>query len=571
MPTSAVRVPACDSCALPARVPDQACQISVLRPELTSWPCTADNAINGIPACADDMVLNKYMRDEWGFSGWVISDANAVIKVFMDTDGGHMYAPNASAAAATAMKGGCDIAFGEGFGDSLSEAVADGQLPHPTLLVAARRALGVRMRSGDFDPPSVVPWAANADPAVVDGLAHHQLAREVAAASYVLLKHTRYGALALPLYDKTAMSIAVIGPAADDALALINRYTGSPKHVVTMLEGIKTRAEQGEANVTVDHDSGMGANASSAVALCKRSTVAVVVLTATPEGESKDRTTLALPTEQASLLRALSQTGTPLVVVVVSGGPVDVEMAETDPHVIAIIQAGQGGMEGGSALARLLFGDQDFSGALATAVYRESWSGASDFMQMGWRPGPNAISSGGPAPAPPPSPSLGRGHRYLNASSSKQHVLYPFGYGLSYTGWNVRLTGLSEPTISAAELKKGKVISVGVSAQNALNTRAGATDKTVLVYVRRRDDPRADAPVRWLLGFAKLRAVAPGTSATAHVDITSERMARWTAAAAGGGTGGFAQQPGSYEVWVESARGGGQMVPSQPMRFTITK
>jgi beta-glucosidase len=230
---------------------------------------------------------------------------------------------------------------------------------------------------------------------VLDSAGHHALAHEAAVKSFVLLKRVAAPTPAaggmrsvgsataemmaavtvhLPLSDATPATIAVIGPAADNRAALINRYTGSPTNVTTMLGGIRARAAAAPANITVGYAS--GSDVSAAVALAARSTVAVVVLTANPEGESRDRDELGLPSDQAALLRALltrshsdATSVTPIVLVMVSGGPVDVGLdAETNPNVIAVIQAGQGGEEAGSALASLLFGDVDFSGRLASTV-----------------------------------------------------------------------------------------------------------------------------------------------------------------------------------------------------------
>jgi beta-glucosidase len=114
------------------------------------------NAVNGVPACADGVLLNHWFRDTWGFSGFVISDANAVKKIDIDSDGGHHYAPNASAAAAAALAGGCDVSYGAGFGSDLSDAVSAGECGRAAVEVAARRTLEIRMRAGDFDPPDVV-------------------------------------------------------------------------------------------------------------------------------------------------------------------------------------------------------------------------------------------------------------------------------------------------------------------------------------------------------------------------------------------------------------------------------
>ena len=211
-----------------------------------------------------------------------------------DGDGGHNYAHNDSGAAAMGLKGGCDIAIHLGFGSDLTSAFEEGLCTQSDLQATARRTLGVRMRSGDFDPPFVVSWS-DINSSVLESDAHHLLAREVASASFVLLKH-RPNPLGfqLPLSDKLS-SIAVIGRAGNSTRALIGRgsYTGQPKQVTTILQGLQGRASD---TTTVEYND--GDNISTAMSLVANSTAAIVCLTPFGEGEMHDRSNISLPEEQ---------------------------------------------------------------------------------------------------------------------------------------------------------------------------------------------------------------------------------------------------------------------------------
>lgn len=276
---------------------------------------------------------------------------------------------------------------------------------------------------------------------------------------------------------------------------------------------------------------------------------AVVVLTGYSEGESRDREALGLPVDQAAFLAALieqarrgrgergrraaqpaprprrSQTTTPLVLCIISGGAVDPSPAPGSMRVPAILALFNGGMEAGAGAADVLFGAVNPSGALAATVYRAAWAGASDFLDMGLRSGP------------------GRGHRYLTPAAAADYVLYPFGWGLSYTTWAATVTAVSPATISAAALAAGANVSVSVSLRNS-GTLAGS--RVVIAALSRVDAPAAEAwPVQWLprAGFAKAHGVAAQAVVDVHLTITARDLSRWDAAAHA-----FVVQPGAFNV-----------------------
>jgi beta-glucosidase len=185
------------------------------------------NAINGPPACADTFLLQKTLRDQWGFHGYVTSDCGAVDDIFS----GHHFAPDLEHASALAVKAGTDTTCGDEY-VTLVKAVKDGLIKESEIDTAVKRLFTARMRLGMFDPPTDVPF--NQIPmSEVNSPAHRQLALRAARESIVLLKNN--GILPLKPSVKT---IAVIGPNAESLPAIEGNYQGVPPHPVLPIDGI---------------------------------------------------------------------------------------------------------------------------------------------------------------------------------------------------------------------------------------------------------------------------------------------------------------------------------------------
>jgi beta-glucosidase len=189
---------------------------------------SAYNRINGESATASQRFLTDILRGQWGFSGYVVSDCGAVDDIFRR----HKIVATAEEAAALSVTRGCDLECGSAF-RALGAAVGRGLIAEAEIDVALHRLVVARMRLGMFDPSDRVPWAEIAAD-VNDAPEHDRLARRVAQSSIVLLKNTGI----LPL-RKNLGTIAVIGPTADDLMALLGNYNGTPSRPVTILEGIR--------------------------------------------------------------------------------------------------------------------------------------------------------------------------------------------------------------------------------------------------------------------------------------------------------------------------------------------
>jgi len=191
----------------------------------------AYNRTNGEPCCASPTLLEKILRQEWGFDGYVVSDCEAIRDIFAN----HKVVATAEEAAAMAVENGCELNCGQVYG-ALLEAVEQGLIAETTIDQAVTRLFTARFRLGMFDPTERVPYAA-IPIEVLNSAQHQELALQVARESIVLLKNE--GDL-LPL-SKEIDSIAVIGPNADDMQILLGNYHGTPVTAVTPLEGIRRK------------------------------------------------------------------------------------------------------------------------------------------------------------------------------------------------------------------------------------------------------------------------------------------------------------------------------------------
>ncbi len=205
-------------------------QTTMVEGKAASTMC-AYNAIDGAPACASDMLLQKTLREQWNFSGFVTSDCWALTDIWK----GHKFASDEEHAAALALRAGTDTSCGPEFA-ALNQALKDKLVSEGEIDTAIKRLFTARFRLGMFDPPQDVPYA-RIPLSEVDSEAHRMQARQVARESIVLLKNAD-GILPLQAKGKT---IAVIGPNATKLESLEGNYNGQPTHPVLPLDGIQAR------------------------------------------------------------------------------------------------------------------------------------------------------------------------------------------------------------------------------------------------------------------------------------------------------------------------------------------
>ena len=419
----------------------------------------AYNRTNGEPCCGSKTLLQDILRDEWGFEGHVVSDCWAV----MDFHENHKITKSEKESAAMAMNNGCDLNCGCAF-RSLRDAVKGGYVEESRLDEAVTRLMETRLKLGMFEEEGTVPFDGISYDRV-DTPQNRALNLKIAEKSLVLLKNENN---LLPLDLEKIGAIGVIGPNAASRKALVGNYEGTASRYVTVLEGIqdyvgdRARVFYSEGcPLHRDKTSGLtaaGARLSEVKAVCEASDVVVAVmgLDADIEGEqgdagnefaSGDKPDLNFPGLQPEVLRIAAESGKPVILVSLTGSAM--AFAWEDAHIPAILQAWYPGAQGGHAVARVLFGESCPEGKLPVTFYRtmEELPEFTDYSMKG------------------------RTYRYM-----QQDALYPFGYGLSYTRFE-----LGEAKALQENIEAGGCVQLDVSIQN---TGAMAGGQTVQVYVK---------------------------------------------------------------------------------------
>jgi beta-glucosidase len=464
--------------------------------------------IDGVPAGADPWLLTEILREWWGFTGTVVSDYWAV--PFLATM--HRVAPDTDSAGAIALAAGIDVELPDtlGFGQGLVEKVRSGGLPEELIDRAARRLLLQKVQLGLLDPDWTPEQSVSPEAGDLDSAENRALARELAERSVILLN----AGTALPLAgtgQPALRRIAAVGPVAGDPRTFMGCYA-YPNHVLPRypdrglgievpsavealraeLPAVEVVHEPGCAVLGQDR-SGFGA----AVAAARDADLCVAyvgdlagMFGSGSSGEGCDADDLRLPGAQDALLAALFDTGTPVVVVVVSGRPY--ALGDIVDRAAGLIQAFMPGEEGGAAIAGVLSGRVVPGGKLPVQIPRLPGGQPATYLQ----------------------PALGSADS-AGISNLDAAALFPFGFGSSYTSFVVDGLRLSETEIST----DGEV-TVAVRVRNT-GSRAG--DEVVQCYLH---DPlaRVARPLRMLIGFVRV-TLEPAAAAEVTFRVHADRAA----------------------------------------------
>ncbi len=443
----------------------------------------AYNRTNGEPCCASPTLLQRTLREEWGFAGHVVSDCGGV----EDFHQHHGITETPEESAALALRNGCDLCCGCVYGH-LGAALEQGLIAVEDIDRAFARMMTARTKLGMFDPPERVRWASIPFE-VVDCEEHRALARRSAEASIVLLKNDG----TLPL-ARDVGAILVVGPNADSRDVMFGNYSGTPSRSVTPLEGIRAAVAPGTkvwyapgCAHTAENKPWLGANdrgIPEALAMAERCDAIVACLGISPQIEGEqgdaynseaagDRTHLDLTGVQDELLAALLETGKPVVVVLMSGSALAATLAHE--RAAAVLHAWYPGEEGGTAIAGVLFGDVCPAGRLPVTFYR-SVADLPDFRDYSME---------------------NRTYRFFRGEP-----LYPFGFGLSYTRFEY-----ANLRVEPAECAPGQDVSLAIDVKNA-GARDG--DEVVQVYLRD-DEATVRVPRHKLVAFARIHIPAGET------------------------------------------------------------
>ncbi|CAF1715895.1 unnamed protein product [Brassica napus] len=309
------------------------------------------NQVNGKPTCADENLLKNTIRGQWQLNGYIVSDCDSVDVFFNQQH----YTATPEEAAAASIKAGLDLDCGPFLAIFTEGAVKKGLLTENDINLALTNTITVQMRLGMFDG-NLGPYA-NLGPRDVCTPIHQHLALEAAHQGIVLLKND---GRSLPLSPTRHRTVAVIGPNSDVTETMIGNYAGwKACAYTTPLQGIskyaRTLHQAGCSGVACAGNQGFGA--AEMAAREADATVLVMGLDQSIEAETRDRTGLLLPGYQQDLVTRVAQASKgPVILVLLSGGPIDVSLAKNNPRVAAIIWAGYPGQAGGAAIADIIFG-----------------------------------------------------------------------------------------------------------------------------------------------------------------------------------------------------------------------
>ena len=462
------------------------------------------NEIDGIPSHANKWLLADVLREEWGFKGAVVSDYFAIREMMTR----HKMFGDLRDAAVRAIEAGVDAETPDGEAYvHLPELVRAGRVPQALLDDSVRRILAMKFDAGLFENPYADARRAEAKTATPDAIA---LAREAARKAMVLLKNDNG---LLPLDEGRIKRLAVLGTHARDTP--IGGYSDEPRHVVSVLEGLQSAAK---GKFEVDYAEAVRITRSrswsadpvdlvpaeenrrliaEAVETARKADVIVMVLgdneqtsrEAWADQHLGDRASLDLIGQQNELAEAIFALGKPTVVLLLNGRPLSVNyLAEKAP---ALIEGWYLGQETGNAVADVLFGRANPGGKLPVSIARSVGQLPVYYNRK---------------------PTSRRGYLF-----DSTQPLYPFGYGLSYTSFEISAPRLARPTVKMGEKAR---VSVDV-----VNTGRRSGDEVVQLYLR--DDlASVTRPLLELKRFERV-TLRPGERRTVTFELTPDDMSFW--------------------------------------------
>ena len=459
------------------------------------------NEIDGVPSHANKWLLRKLLREEWGFNGMVVSDYQGVKEINLL----HSVAEDFKQAAQLAIHAGVNFELPDPFAyPFLVELVEEGSVQESVLDEIVAANLAAKFEMGLFEDPHVDPDHAEK---IVGSDAHSELALESAREVITMLKNE--GNI-VPFDKNKIRTIAVIGPNADREL--LGGYSGIPDKVSTVLQGIEEKAGSrikvlysegckitvggswADDQVMLSNPEKDRARIREAVRASRRSDVVVLAIggneqtsrEAWDSGHMGDRASLELVGMQNELVKAVAATGKPVVVLLFNGRPLNItEINETVPVIFECWYLGQ---ETGAAVADVLFGDYNPGGKLPISFPRS----------VGHIPCYYNYK-----------PSARRGYLFDDVTP-----LYPFGYGLSYTRFELNNLRIEKPVIERDESTSVLV--------DMTNTGDREGYEVVQLYIR---DVYSSVtrPVKELRGFEKI-LLQPGETKTVNLEITPEKL-----------------------------------------------
>ncbi|XP_046577961.1 LOW QUALITY PROTEIN: probable beta-D-xylosidase 5 [Haliotis rubra] len=459
-----------------------------------SFMCSC-NSLNGVPTCASKQLLNDILREEWGFTGYVVSDDTAIENV----QRGHHYANNYVDVVADCVNAGCNLELSGEEQNlaymSMIDAIHQGKLQRKKSGEMVKPLFFTRMRLGEFDPPEMNPYS-KLDLSVIESQAHQMLAIEAAMKSFVLLKNEGN---TLPLkkagyFDK----IAVVGPMANNSFLLFGDYAPDTFHtfVQTPLQGLAKLAQSVNYAAGCDDTFCKHYDAES-IKKAVASTEVIFVCLGTGravESEGNDRYDINLPGYQLQLLQdvAANRNGTPVVLLLFNAGPLNLTWADQSSDIAAILECFFPAQATGEALRRVMINEGP--GSNPAGRLPVTWPAFEDQIF-------NITEYS----------MEGKTYRYF-----KGDPLYPYGYGLSYTQFSY--VYLENPTTITA----GQDLHGMATVSNIGNIDG---DEVIQVYIQwmKATQPTPQLQLAW---FDRVTIHGNG-NIKVNFTVSAESMAVW--------------------------------------------
>ena len=479
---------------------------------------TSFNALNGIPSSANKRLVKGILRDEWGFDGVVISDYQA-----FDEMRAHGYCETEADCAEAAMNASSDIEMMSAcYFKAVPELIESGKLSMEQIDEAVLRVLKLKEEFGLFENP--YSYASEEESDKVHLCEEHRaLARKAAEKSAVLLKNEGV----LPFDEEKVKKIAVIGPLADYGKLDQWGCRGRAEETVTVLQGVKNLFP----GKTVVYSEGCGSNINEtdvsligdAVEAAKGADAVILSVGERPDMscEGKSRMELRLSPAQKALIREVTAVNKNTAVILHTGRPL--VLTDCIDDMPTLVNVWLPGTEGGNAIARLLFGYENFGAKLPMTFPRSEGQ-----LPMSY----NAYKTGRPL-------TNGKWWKgYVSCYFDMPNTpLFPFGYGLSYTDFEI-----SAPSLSKNEIKSGEELEASVTVKNT-GSRAG---ETVLQLYICDEFASLVRPIKELKGFKKI-SLNSGEEQTVSFKVDEDMLKFWSA------NGIFEAESGSFTLWISDS------------------
>lgn len=453
------------------------------------------NAVNGLPTCANP-ALNKTLREDWGFEGYMTSDSDSCACIENGHPTGDWPGPahptNTTDATKQCLMGGTDIDSGGTYHAGLAKAVTDGELDIKYPQLGLTNSYKMRFKMGLFDP-TVDNKYKHIGTEEIGSAPYQEMSKNAARKGMVLLKQG-------PLPFKKGKSTAVIGQSVTDTMAYTGNYdgplcaTGSARCFPNLVDGVNATNKGGLTTYYSGTDPAKGAAAAKAA----DQVVLLVDNAADGGGEGHDRYVVYLSPKQQALANAVIAANPTTVLVLVNGGMISIDgLKDSAP---AILEAFMPGVHGGPAMAETIFGDNNPGGKLPVTMYHSNYVNETDFLTMDM---------------------TNRSYKYYTGTP-----LYPFGFGLSYTTFSLKWD--TPPPVYTVD--EASTASATYTA-TVTNTGSVAGDEVVLAYVTPnvaslRASLGESVPVekKRLFGFERV-TLAAGASTTVSFTLAPEELA----------------------------------------------